>query len=85
MSVWISPSFVFNVSVCMVGLVVVSVRRLSQRSFPSVDHLAASAAHVVHYGFTPAGAGAKNSLLRELVLATFSVAFGLPLGLPVFT
>ena len=51
---------------------------------PSVDHLAASAAHVAHYDeVAPAGAGAKNSLIFVFVLATCSDFLGRPGLLPV--
>ena len=47
--------------------------------------MSASAAHVVHYGPTPACAGAKNWLIVEFVLAISSVFLGLPTFLPVLT
>ena len=56
---------------------------MSQLAFPSVDHLAASAAHVAHYALAPVVTGAKNWLIVELVLAISSVFLGLPTFLPV--
>ena len=56
---------------------------LCQSDFPSVNRLAASAAHVVHYAIALAYAGAKYWLIFVLVLAISSDFFGLPGFLPV--
>ena len=55
----------------------------SQRPFPSVDHLAACAAHVAHRARVLGGTSAKNWLILVLLLAITSVFLGRPLPLPV--
>ena len=67
---------VFYSSLKVVGI-------LCQSDFPSVNRLAASAAHVVHYAIALVCAGAKYWLIFVLVLAISSDFFGLPGLLPV--
>ena len=69
--------------VCAISVDLVVVSCSCQSDFPSVDRLAASAAHVVHCVIVLAYAGAKNWLIVELVLATSRIFFGLPGFLPV--
>jgi len=52
---------------------------------PYQSIMSASAAHVVHYGSTPACAGGKNWFIVEFVLAISSLLLGLPTFLPVLT
>ena len=52
---------------------------------PLLSIMSAYAAHVVHYGPTPACAGAKNWFINEFVLAICSIFLGLPGPLPVLT
>ena len=52
---------------------------------PLLSIMSASAAHVVHYGPTPACAGAKNWFIVEFVFAICSNFLGLPGPLPDLT
>ena len=69
--------------VCVISVDLVVISCSCQSDFLSVDHLAASAAHVVHYAIVLAYAGAKYWLILVLVLAISSDIFGLPGFLPV--
>ena len=73
----------FLLIVCVISVDLVVVSCSCQSDFPSVDHLAASAAHVVHCVIVLAYAGAKNWFIFVLVLAISSDFLGLPGFLPV--